>query len=110
MNLKELLALKKKKIKKKIVLLSCKGGIGDKNSVAKIMAKKCQCVVYASSYPYGLSYRYDKKKKVYYPRYGGKRNYYNHENPLKKYKPLCIFLLKLHKKAWIYQLSGYSLN
>ena len=87
MNLKELLALKKKKIKKKIVLLSCKGGIGDKNSVAKIMAKKCQCVVYASSYPYGLSYRYDKKKKVYYPRYGGKRNYYNHENPLKKYKP-----------------------
>ena len=66
MNLKELLALKKKKIKKKIVLLSCKGGIGDKNSVAKIMAKKCQCVVYASSYPYGLSYRYDKKKKVYY--------------------------------------------
>ena len=24
--------------------------------------------------------------------------------------PLCIFLLKLHKKAWIYQLSGYSLN
>ena len=54
---------------------------------AKIMAKKCQCVVYASSYPYGLSYRYDKKKKVYYPRYGGKRNYYNHENPLKKYKP-----------------------
>ena len=31
MNLKELLALKKKKIKKKIVLLSCKGGIGDKN-------------------------------------------------------------------------------
>ena len=110
MNLKELLALKKKKIKKKIVLLSCKGGIGDKNSVAKIMAKKCQCVVYASSYPYGLSYRYDKKKKVYYPRYGGKRNYYNHENPLKKYKPLCIFLLKLHKKALIYQLSGYSLN
>ena len=87
MNLKELLALKKKKIKKKIVLLSCKGGIGDKNSVAKIMAKKCQCVVYASSYPYGLSYRYDKKKKVYYPRYGGKQNYYNHENPLKKYKP-----------------------
>ena len=87
MNLKELLALKKKKIKKKIVLLSCKGGIGDKNSAAKIMAKKCQCVVYASSYPYGLSYRYDKKKKVYYPRYGGKRNYYNHENPLKKYKP-----------------------
>ena len=87
MNLKELLALKKKKIKKKIVLLSCKGGIGDKNSVAKIMAKKCQCVVYASSYPYGLSYRYDKKKKVYYHRYGGKRNYYNHENPLKKYKP-----------------------
>ena len=78
MNLKELLALKKKKIKKKIVLLSCKGGIGDKNSVAKIMAK---------SYPYGLSYRYDKKKKVYYPIYGGKRNYYNHENPLKKYKP-----------------------
>lgn len=44
-------------------MLSCKGGIGDKNSVAKIMAKKCQCVVYASSYPYGLSYRYDKKKK-----------------------------------------------
>ena len=87
MNLKELLALKKKKIKKKIVLLSCKGGIGDKNSVAKIMAKKCQCVVYASSYPYGLSYRYDKKKKVYYPRYGGKQNYYNHQNPLKKYKP-----------------------
>ena len=87
MNLKELLALKKKKIKKKIVLLSCKGGIGDKNSVSKIMAKKCQCVVYASSYPYGLSYRYDKKKKVYYPRYGGKQNYYNHENPLKKYKP-----------------------
>ena len=87
MNLKELLALKKKKIKKKIVLLSCKGGIGDKNSVAKIMAKKCQCVVYASSYPYGLSYGYDKKKKVYYPRYGGKQNYYNHQNPLKKYKP-----------------------
>ena len=27
------------------------------------MAKKCQCVVYASNYPYGLSYRYDKKKK-----------------------------------------------
>ena len=24
--------------------------------------------------------------------------------------PLCIFLLKLHKNAWIYQLSGYSLN
>ncbi|MBP0053015.1 hypothetical protein, partial [Anaerostipes hadrus] len=23
---------------------------------------------------------------------------------------LCIFLLKLHKKAWIYQLSFYSLN
>ncbi|OLR58404.1 hypothetical protein BHF70_01445 [Anaerostipes sp. 494a] len=87
LKLKELLALKKKKIKKKIVLLSCKGGIGDKNSVAKIMAKKCQCVVYASNYPYGLSYRYDKKKKVYYPRYGGKQNYYNHENPLKKYKP-----------------------
>ena len=87
MNLKELLALKKKKIKQKIVLLSCKGGIGDKNSVAKIMAKKCQCVVYASSYPYGLSYRYDKKKKVHYPRYGGKQNYYNHQNPLKKYKP-----------------------
>lgn len=38
MNLKELLALKRKN-KKKIVLLSCKGGIGDKNSVAKIMAK-----------------------------------------------------------------------
>ena len=55
--------------------------------MAKIMAKKCQCVVYASSYPYGLSYRYDKKKKVYYPRYGGKQNYYNHQNPLKKYKP-----------------------
>ena len=34
-----------------------------------------------------LKKRYDKKKKVYYPRYGGKRNYYNHENPLKKYKP-----------------------
>ena len=33
-----------------IILLSCKGGIGDKNSVAKIMAKKCQCVVYASSF------------------------------------------------------------
>ena len=49
MNLKELLALKKKKIKKKIVLLSCKGGIGDKNRLPKIIAKKCQCVLYASS-------------------------------------------------------------
>ena len=29
---------------------------------------------------------------------------------LRSLRPLCIFLLKLHKKAWIYQLSGYSLN
>lgn len=85
--LKELLALRKKKITKKVVLLSCKGGIGGKNSVAKILANKCSCVVYASNYPFGLSYRYDRKKKVYYPRYGGAQNYFNHEDPLKKYYP-----------------------
>lgn len=84
---KELVALKKKKITKKIVLLTCKGGIGGDNSVAKILARKCKCIVYASNYPYGLSYRYDKKRKVYYPRYGGVQNYFNKENPLKKYRP-----------------------
>ena len=29
---------------------------------------------------------------------------------IRSVRPLCIFLLKLHKKAWIYQLSGYCLN
>ncbi len=83
--LKELLKLKKHKISKKIVLLSCKGGIGGPNSVAKILAKKCKCVVYASNYPYGLSYR--KERGKWYPRYGGPQNRWNKENPLKKYNP-----------------------
>ena len=36
--------------------------------------------------------------------------YFKETEGERRLRPLCIFLLKLHKKAWIYQLSGYSLN